>query len=330
MSKRLSEAEEWKLEIAFAEDARAKPPRRPRNGVNPMRMMVEFALEQGCATSVGDLLDQIASVNGHRMFNSMIIVLQRPHSTHLASPDEWRSQWSRDIRPGESPVLIMWPFSPVHFLFEVSQTLPREGAPELPLAWENPYAMTDARDSGYALHWLTENAKNDGVVVDPARHGFRSAGCIQLSRTDRVQSVQSRDGSVRNQGVRVRYEVMVNGAYSETERLVTLTHELGHLYCGHLGAMADDWWPARDVPSQAVREFEAESVSRLVFRRLAPDLSLPPHLNQYFGAGAPAPTDGWRDVANAADRVLDMCVGISPTRRGEPSAVPPAPTTARD
>jgi hypothetical protein len=48
-------------------------------------------------------------------------------------------------------------------------------------------------------------------------------------------------------------------------RYATLVHELAHLYCGHLGTPDDGWWPDRQNLSLTVCEFEAESVSDLVY-----------------------------------------------------------------
>lgn len=60
----------------------------------------------------------------------------------------------RRVRPGQHPILIMWPFSPVEFLFDVSQVEPAsDHAPQLPAEWSNPFAMQHAKDAAFALHW---------------------------------------------------------------------------------------------------------------------------------------------------------------------------------
>jgi hypothetical protein len=51
-------------------------------------------------------------------------------------------------------------------------------------------------------------------------------------------------------------------------KYATLVHELAHLYCGHLGTPNEKWWPNRHWLPHDVREFEAESVSYLVCKRL--------------------------------------------------------------
>src|ERR1700704_696034 len=66
----------------------------------------------------------------------------------------------------------------------------------------------------------------------------------------------------------LRYQLLLNSNLSDESRYATLVHELGHLYCGHLGAWDQRSWPDRRGVPVAVREFEAESVSYLVCSRL--------------------------------------------------------------
>ena len=60
----------------------------------------------------------------------------------------------------------------------------------------------------------------------------------------------------------------VNDRLTPPETLVTVAHELGHIFCGHLGACGRDedtaGWPDRRGLSEATREMEAEAVAWLV------------------------------------------------------------------
>lgn len=175
--------------------------------------------------------------------------------------------------------------------------------------------MAYVQTAGHALTWLTSNARYDGVRVTGARHGLAWAGCIRHAEKGLHHWVESADAKSQQVKVRIRFEALTNEAYAESERLATLAHEMGHLFCGHLGADAKDWWPSRTSMGLQVREFEAESVARLVFRRLAPEIDLPPHLDQYFKGNDALPTDGWDLVVAAADRVIDMSQGHTPRRK---------------
>src|SRR5439155_9836033 len=68
--------------------------------------------------------------------------------------------------------------------------------------------------------------------------------------------------------VPLRYEILLNAQHSAEAKYATLTHELGHLYCGHLGTPNPKWWPDRRGLKIETREFEAESVCYLLSTRL--------------------------------------------------------------
>lgn len=289
--------------------------------------MVELALRRGYAAGFFDLLDQVAHFRQSNPYNGFLAVLQRPHPVHLLTDDQWADRWRREVRPNEHPIVLLDPFGPLKFVFDVSQTEPGANSRNLPHQFENPYAMKDVQLADVALSWLKENAKYDGVRVHEARHGWPSAGCIWRQRGGATQAVPH--GPIKEmRDVAVRYESQVNGSYSPTEQLATLAHELGHLYCGHVGAATSDWWPNRRPETLAEREFEAESVARLVFRRIAPETELPAHLDQYYAEGDPLPTGGWMYVMSAAARIIDMCQRHSPRKRSSRPAAddsPPVP-----
>ena len=52
---------------------------------------------------------------------------------------------------------------------------------------------------------------------------------------------------------------------------MTLAHELGHLYAGHIGTPNPNWWSDRRGLDLKVREFEAESIAYLVCARFGID-----------------------------------------------------------
>lgn len=52
-----------------------------------------------------------------------------------------------------------------------------------------------------------------------------------------------------------------------------------------------------------------------MFRRIAPEAHLPPHLDQYCHPGAPKVTGDWSVITRAAGRVIEMCQGDSPKRK---------------
>lgn len=61
--------------------------------------------------------------------------------------------------------------------------------------------------------------------------------------------------------------VRVNANHDLPTRFATLAHELGHIYCGHLGGELKGRWPDRSALSYEIRELEAEAVAWLVCQR---------------------------------------------------------------
>ena len=125
------------------------------------------------------------------------------------------------------------------------------------------------------LTQLTENVKADGVRFHPARQGYDRAGCIWPVTSAEVQSTAFQRQITVN--FPIRYESLLNAAYSPTERLATVAHELGHLYCGHVGSISEHRSPDRRDLSPDLMEREAESVARVVFARMLPEIDMPPY-----------------------------------------------------
>lgn len=194
--------------------------------------MVELALRRGYATNIGDLLDQVALYRQSNPYNGLLAVLQRPHAKLLLTDEEWELKWGRRLRPNEHPIVVLDPYGPLKFVFDVSQTEPSPTSRALPADIDNPYAMKDVQLADVALSWLKENAKHDGVRVLEAKHGWNSAGCIWNAEPGLVQSVTWGGARREMRDVRVRFETLLNSGYNPTEKLATLAHELGHLYCG--------------------------------------------------------------------------------------------------
>jgi hypothetical protein len=86
---------------------------------------------------------------------------------------------------------------------------------------------------------------------------------------------------VTYQRVPLRFELLLNCNLSLESRYATLVHELGHLYCGHLGTPNNKWWPDRQGLPLEIREFEAESVCYLVCTRLGIDSPSAQYLSGY-------------------------------------------------
>jgi hypothetical protein len=103
-----------------------------------------------------------------------------------------------------------------------------------------------------------------------------------------------------------RYELLLSSNLSVEARYATLVHELGHLYCGHIGTPNEKWWPDRRGLPHQIREFEAESICYLVCQRLGIDNPSYEYLSGYIGKNEETPAISVECVMKAAGLIEQM------------------------
>jgi hypothetical protein len=211
-------------------------------------------------------LDFAVRFRHYSLFNAMLVHVQMPGASFVASPNRWLRQHGRHIRPEGRPLVILQPMGPVMFVFDVSDTEAGEGAPALPPEIERPFEVS-AGHIGDELRRTVENAKRDGVRVAKREAGSQSAGEIRTANFGKLDFQVKSKPEPESIELPVRYELILNSAHSEEAQYATLVHELAHLYCGHVGTPSAKWWPDRRRLPHDVAEFEAESVSYLVCGR---------------------------------------------------------------
>lgn len=221
-------------------------------------------------------------------YNAMLIHCQMSGATFVAPPHRWLRQYGRHVRLGARAIVILQPMGPVMFVFDVSDTEPEPGAPDLPKEVTEPLEVHRGR-VGAQLKTTIENAKRDCVAVNQGDAGSQQAGMIGLSNVQeplRIEAPKAPHGYVT---VLQRYELLLNAQHSREAQYATLVHELAHLYCGHLGTPNERWWPDRRRLTRGACEFEAESVSYLVCQRLGIDTPAVEYLSGYLGANEAVP-----------------------------------------
>lgn len=273
--------------------------------------VADAVLEFGKVGGVHELFDRVSRLcltTKYKPYNCLLILLQRPAATVVKPAHKWEEQYGHVVRPGEQPIVLLQRGGPVMFLLDRAQVEPGRDARPLPAWMDNPYAMAEFVDARAAVHWIADNARYDGVRTTDSPLGIGFAGCVRRSRSGLTQNVLVRKRPRELHERRsILFDVELNSAYSPTEKLATLAHELGHVYCGHQGVGLDKHWDDRSRLRVEQAEHEAESVARVVFATLAPGVKLPDHLSQYFELGEP-PLRGisLETVLKAAGRVLEI------------------------
>lgn len=215
------------------------------------------------------------------MFNALLVHVQMPGASYVAPASRWKRDYHRVIQLGARPLVILQPMGPVMFVFDVSDTEPLGGAPELPKEVTDPFSVKQ----GYVADELKKtvrNAARDGVLVTQQNAGSLSAGSIQTMEPGQaIKFILREKPKVEVQLVPLLYGILLNAKHSEETQYATLVHELAHLYCGHLGTPNLKWWTDRRKLSKAICELEAEFVCYLVCQRLGIENPSAEYLSTY-------------------------------------------------
>jgi hypothetical protein len=276
--------------------------------------LVADALRYRASTEFARLLRFIRGFRSYKPFNALLVDIQKRGSTFVAPAGRWRSDYRRHVAVDAQPLVILQPFGPVMFVFDVSDTEPEPGAPELPLEVTHPFEVLTAaseRAVTQAMTHLTENAIRDGVRTTDVDAGTQWAGAIGETQVGGSQLFQIAGRPTPRFGqIPIRYDMKFNSRQTGLTRYATLTHELAHLYCGHIGTPNEKWWPDTRYKDQRTAEFEAETASSIAVGRLDPTAALPPYLAQYLAQESQVPEGlNLERIMKTAGLLADMSAG---------------------
>lgn len=228
-------------------------------------------------------------------FNAFLLHVQKPGTQYVASVRQWKQRFNRSIKPGARPLVVMIPFGPVGFVYDLPDT---EGPDPFPDEMLAPF-KTKGQVAPATFNQTVSNLIRDRVYFAEADHSTSQAGCIKPAAAGRV---------IRTGGAAVAalYELLVNKNLDMGARYATLIHELAHLYCGHLGTPDETWWPDRQKRTKNEREFEAESVTWLICERMGLENPSAEYLSGYLEQNQSVPTISLDAVLKAVGYIEAM------------------------
>ena len=242
------------------------------------------------------------------VYNAELVSQQRPGARFVLTAKKWAERYDRVIKPNARPLIILVPFYPVEFLFDISDTRPsNENIKDDDFIIEsiiNRHRISCTRDTGYYMHRVRENLPKYGIHLNS--HYFVGSEIHAEIRADRSESLDVqvyKDFHVCNHNY---FTVSVN-AYSQAETLAAIFHELGHLFCHHLN---HPWCKERFYHSEdeekIIKEFEAEVVSHLVCSRLDINSNSVKYLADYFKDNDIIPDISLEQVFQAVDTIQNI------------------------
>jgi hypothetical protein len=257
-------------------------------GHSQVRQLIKQALESPTPEGLAEFLDFTARFRRLAVWNARMAYIQRPGARVIASEFEWQTV-GRHVLPDAVPIIILWPFSPIRFVYELADTGPPINREDI----KDPFATKGEFQSGMisALESSLKKQKHFKVKIESRRHGFSYAGSAAAQgilplveatsgslAADGTIGQFARDNSTSNADTQKKgvpaFRITVNDRLQASERFVTIAHELGHIFCGHLGPCAsrsgkdeESGWPDRRLIGRHEQEVEAEATAYLVASR---------------------------------------------------------------
>lgn len=266
-----------------------QPPDRQAEDRALIEQLIAATRLYATSAAVQDLLNFIIRMRAFAPFNGMLLHIQKPGLTHAATAADWQRRFGRLPRRGTRPMVVLRTMGPVDFVFDILDT---EGQPLPEHAFTFPTlgALTEARFDEIA-QWVAKS----GIDLVRLDVGDAEAGWIRRLPVPNDSKVKQ------------RYQLAFNRNHPAATRLVTIAHELAHLYLGHLGSD-----PARKIRERrdlthAQREVESEMTAYIVAKRNG----LTPRSESYLEAYKGAFIDLDLHAVMRASNEVEAAMGVS-------------------
>jgi len=264
----------------------------PAEVEDDLRRLMGTALTTPTPEAVMSFIDFTSKMKRLGPYNMMMVYTQRPGAKAVASRKEWEAV-GQTVRGDAIPILILKPKGPIAQVFELADTEPaRERDPRV-----DPLATTGAFDPRRLTRLIGQlrqpNKRKLTVDVRLRDFGTNLAGRIHrfgIMGDQNGGDVEAADAHASIEPVAQSfYAISLNRRLTPAEQFTTLLHELGHLFCGHLGAFdadnpeADEYgWPDRRSLPHAAKEIEAELVAWHIAERENLVVGSPIYLKSYM------------------------------------------------
>ncbi|MBW2201429.1 MAG: hypothetical protein JRF71_11465 [Deltaproteobacteria bacterium] len=243
-----------------------------------------------------DLIHFIARFPKYSAFNGVLLYIQNPNITYVATAGNWWRQFRRRPKYYAKPLVILAPMSPVRFVYDIYDT---EGAP-IP---NEPMKFFETKDrlSREVFEKIIHNCTLHGITVREVSRPLQpDENAISLTYEIRKRY---EDLNIESWA---KYLIPINRMDSLETKYATLTLGLGHIFCGHLGIDDNAWWQDRRDADQTKATIEAESTAYLVCLRKGLLKPAEKFLSPYNQLDQEMPEFGLNGIFHATQYVEEM------------------------
>jgi len=243
-----------------------------------------------------ELLQFIARFPSYSAFNGVLLYTQNSSATFVATARSWKQKFGRRPNYDAQPIVILAPMAPILFVFDIQDT---EG-PALPSTLLRPRGtQPQLLNKIYTNTRL--NCAVHGIAVHETTMGNGTTGAA--SRITPALRKQYQGLELQND---TSYLVLIDRTQPIEARYSSLVHELGHIFCSHLGIDRHAWWPEREDLNINGEEIESDATAYLVCERLGLGASSAKHLANYIEMNHELPVFSLNAVLQSVGYLEDM------------------------
>jgi len=104
-----------------------------------------------------ELLDFVKRMPNFAPFNAFLLNVQKPGLCFAASQRDWLTRFNRVVKEGARPLVILWPFAPVVFVYDVEDTEGKELPRDIAATFRARGQMTE-----WTIKWFIELLSRKG------------------------------------------------------------------------------------------------------------------------------------------------------------------------
>ena len=138
-----------------------------------VRQLIKLAIDSPTPDDLAEYLDFSTKFRRLAVWNARMAHMQRPGARIVATEYEWQTI-GRYVLPDAVPIMILWPFSPIRFVYELEDTGPPIGRASI----DDPFAVEGEFRPGMLSRLFSslKKQKHYRVLVEFRRQGFSYAG----------------------------------------------------------------------------------------------------------------------------------------------------------
>ncbi len=246
----------------------------------------------------------LKKVPNHAPFNNTLVFIQNPDCKYYATANQWEKRFRRTIKKDARPMVVLFPFGPVEFVYDIDNT---EGEP--------------INDENILFWWRENGGTLDEEIIENTERNLEVLG-VQYTQLGAREYFENNNLSTGGYAQRTysnnELSIALHPQYSEKTigAYGVLCHEIAHILLGHLGQVVlpkkkenqSEKVIAKDRSStpKHIKELEAELTAWIVFNSIGIEKNSESYLACWLREQSDFSTLSMSDVLRVAGKIQEM------------------------